>query len=309
MQDGFIKVAVGTPEIRVADCAFNAAATIRLMQQAQQKGVRLLVLPELGLTGYTCADLFFQPSLLQGAQDALEMVRCASAGMKLVTIVGLPLPAQGKLFNCAAVIYQGEILGFVTKKHLPNYGEFYEQRWFSVLKEYDYFQGSFGKEEIPFGPDLLFCCEQLPEFCFAVEICEDLWATEPPSNRYAEAGALLIANLSASSETVGKAGYRRALVTGQSGRLVCGYLYADAGEGESTTDLVFGAHNLIAENGNLLAESRFEQGLLISEIDVYRLASERRRMTTYPRQNQGCLHVGFSMPISICPKGGGFRPL
>lgn len=300
MRDGFIKVAAGTPEIKVADCAFNAACTIHVMKQADKLGVRLLVLPELGLTGYTCGDLFLQPTLLDGAREALDCVRKASAKMDMLVIVGLPVQVRGKLYNCAAVIYHGEILGLVPKTYLPNYGEFYEQRWFSPAPEQSDCYNGFSDDVIPFSSKLLFSCAQLPDFSVAVEICEDLWAVNPPSVSHAVAGAMIIANLSASDEIIGKDSYRRSLVTGQSARLVCGYLYADAGEGESTTDMVFAAHNMAAENGTLLAESeRFAaDALTVSEIDVSRLAGERRRMTTYPPVNdQGYLHIEFSMPI------------
>lgn len=300
MRDGFIKVAAGTPEIKVADCAFNAACTINLMKQADKLGVRLLVLPELGLTGYTCGDLFLQPVLLDGAREALNSVRKASAKMDMLVIVGLPVQVRGKLYNCAAVICHGEILGLVPKTHLPNYGEFYEKRWFSPAPEQSDYYSGFGDDVIPFSSKLLFSCAQLPDFSVAVEICEDLWAVNPPSVSHAVAGAMIIANLSASDEIIGKDSYRRSLVTGQSARLVCGYLYADAGEGESTTDMVFAAHNMVAENGTLLAESeRFAtNALTVSEIDVSRLAGERRRMTTYPSVNdQGYLNIEFSMPI------------
>lgn len=300
MQDGFIKVAAATPEIKVADCAFNAASTISIMKQAEGLGVRLLVLPELGLTGYTCGDLFLQPVLLEGARDALDCVRRASQKMDMLAIVGLPAAFRGKVYNCAAVLYHGKVLGLVPKTHLPNYGEFYEKRWFTPAPEQcEYFSG-FGSDAIPFSSKLLFSCIELPEFTVAVEVCEDLWSIDPPSAAHAAAGATILANLSASDETVGKDAYRRSLVMSQSARLVCGYLYADAGEGESTTDMVFAAHNLVAENGALLAESqRFVSSVLtVSEIDVKRLAGERRRMTSYPEiRDKDYLRVQFSMPV------------
>ena len=245
MKDGFIKVAAGTPEIRVADCAYNAQASIALLRQAAEQGVHLLALPELGLTGYTCGDLFFQPALLEGAKKALLALREASrAYPATVTVAGLPLSAGGKLYNCAAVVHNGLILGVVPKTHLPNYGEFYEQRWFASASSWgrlhDYITISDGlpQEEdcVPFSAQQVFTCETMPAFRFGVEICEDLWSVEPPSVRLAKAGATVIVNLSASDETVGKADYRRSLVAGHAARLVCGYLYADAGEGESTTD-------------------------------------------------------------------------
>lgn len=300
MQDGFIKAAAASPEIKVADCVLNADNTIKLIKQANDLGVRMLVFPELGLTGYTCGDLFLQPTLLRGALDALTSVCKASANMNMLVIVGLPIDHRGKLYNCAAVLYQGRVLGLVPKTHLPNYGEFYEKRWFSPAPDQADSYTGFGDTAIPFSSKLLFSCAQLPEFTAAVEICEDLWAVNPPSVSHAVAGASIIANLSASDETIGKDYYRKSLVTSQSARLVCGYLYADAGEGESTTDMVFAAHNLIAENGTLLAQSeRFAtETLTVSEIDVLRLAGERRRMTTYPAvQDDGYQRIEFSMPM------------
>lgn len=297
MRDGFIKVAAGTPKLKVADCRHNAEACFTLMREAAAQGVRVLVLPELCLTGYTCGDLFLQPALLRGAEEALATVLEATKNLDMVTALGLPVRCGHKLYNCAAVIHRGEILGVVPKTHLPNYGEFYEGRWFRS-----------GEEGLSDGVTLcgqtyalgqtLFRCETMPGLVLGVEICEDLWAVNPPSNALASAGATLILNLSASDETVGKADYRRALVMGQSARLCCGYVYADAGEGESTTDLVFAGHNLIAENGRLLAERRFATGLTVSEIDVDALAYERRRMNTYPAAAESwgaCNEAAFSL--------------
>lgn len=260
MKDGLIKVAAATPAIRVADCYFNAAGVICCAKQAAQHGAKVLVLPELCLTGYTCGDLFSQQTLLDGARDALHMVCAQTAELDMLLVAGLPVNCRGKVYNCAAVLYHGAVLGLVAKSNLPNYGEFYEQRHFASANtladgcKAPY--GMPGQENVPIGTKLLFCCERLPEFVLGVEICEDLWSVSPPSAAHAAAGATVVANLSASDETVGKDQYRRELVTGQSARLVCGYLYADAGEGESTTDMVFAAHNLIAENGVLLAQSK-----------------------------------------------------
>lgn len=298
MRDGFIKVAVATPEIRVADCVFNTASAIQMAQRAARCGARLLVLPELCLTGYTCGDLFLCGTLIEGARAALASLCAQTRALPVLIVVGLPVAANGKLYNCAAVVYQGRVLGIVPKTHLPNYGEFYERRWFASAPDgpCDALRG-FGDAEVPFGR-MLFQCEELDDFCFAVELCEDLWAPVAPSAAYAAAGATVIANLSASVETVGKDDYRRALVTGQSGRLVCGYLYANAGEGESTTDLVFSGHSMIAENGSMLAQTgRFENTMAVSEIDVQRLAFERRRLTTFPAGSvEAFLIVPFSMP-------------
>jgi NAD+ synthase (glutamine-hydrolysing) len=300
MKDGFIKVAVGTPKVKVADCRFNAETTIAMMREAADLQVRLLVLPELGLTAYTCADLFLQDTLIRGAMQGLLSVVSASSDMEMVTVVGLPLVYQGKLYNCAAAVSQGKILGIVPKTHIPNYQEFYEARWFSRAPS-QIGKITIGLMDIPFGSRILFTCDEFIDFRFAIEICEDLWVPNPPSTSHALAGAMIIANLSASDELVGKADYRRQLVSGQSARLVCAYLYADAGPGESSTDLVFVAHDLIAENGILLTErDSGETGLLVTEVDVSRLATERRKLTTFPAcENEGYVDVHFSQKIAV----------
>ena len=299
MRDGFIKVAAGTPKIRVADCRYNAEQIFTMMREADKQGVKVLCLPELCLTGYTCGDLFLQDTLLCGAEEGLQTILEATRNLDMVTVLGLPVRCKwdNKLYNCAAVIQSGEILGLVPKTYLPNYGEFYEQRWFDSGAGVETSVDLCG-ETVDMEAAGLFACETVPNLVLGVEICEDLWATEPPSARLARGGATVILNLSASNELVGKSGYRRNLVVGQSGRLVCGYVYADAGEGESTTDLVFTGHNMIAENGALLAERRFATGLTISEIDVDRLAYERRRMTTFNGQRQADLwRASFSLPL------------
>ena len=278
MRDGWIAVACGTPKLRLADCDYNAEQTFMTMRSAEKAGVKVLVLPELGLTGYSCADLFFQDSLLRGAEQALATVLEATRNLEVVTAVGLPLRVENKLYNCAAVIQKGEILGVVPKKHLPNYGEFYEKRWFAPAPEREpFFVDNVCKQTVLFGAGQLFWCNEIPELGLGFEICEDLWAPESPSAGMARDGAVIIGNLSASNDVVGKDAYRRQLAATQSARLLCGYVYASAGEGESTADVVFGAHQMIAENGTLLAERRFESGLLISEIDIQRLCYERRR--------------------------------
>ena len=299
MRDGFIKVAAGTPKIRVADCRYNAEQIFTMMREADKQGVKVLCLPELCLTGYTCGDLFLQDTLLCGAEEGLQTILEATRNLDMVTVLGLPVRCKwdNKLYNCAAVIQSGEILGLGPKTYLPNYGEFYEQRWFASGAGVETSVDLCG-ETVDMDAAGLFACETVPNLVLGVEICEDLWATEPPSARLARGGATVILNLSASNELVGKSGYRRNLVVGQSGRLVCGYVYADAGEGESTTDLVFTGHNMIAENGALLAERRFATGLTISEIDVDRLAYERRRMTTFNGQRQADLwRASFSLPL------------
>ena len=284
MQDGFVKIAAATPDLRVADCAYNASEIVKLARQAAAKGAHLVVFPELCLTGYTCGDLFLQRTLLDGALAALDTVCRETAALNAAVVVGLPLVHQGKLFNVAAVLCGGKIEGIVPKQFIPNYSEFYEARHFvsgagvpfqtiSLLGQDTLFAG---------GEPLLFQCADMPEFTLGVEICEDLWVANPPSTRLAQAGATVIVNLSASDEIIGKASYRRDLVRQQSARLLCAYLYADAGFGESTQDLVFAGHDLIAENGALLAESRlFDRGVIYADIDVQRLTHERRRMNTF----------------------------
>ena len=284
MQDGFVKIAAATPDLRVADCAYNASEIVKLAEQAAAKGAHLVVFPELCLTGYTCGDLFLQRTLLDGALAALDTVCRETAALNAAVVVGLPLVHQGKLFNVAAVLCGGKIEGIVPKQFIPNYSEFYEARHFvsgagvpfqtiSLLGQDTLFAG---------GEPLLFQCADMPEFTLGVEICEDLWVANPPSTRLAQAGATVIVNLSASDEIIGKASYRRDLVRQQSARLLCAYLYADAGFGESTQDLVFAGHDLIAENGALLAESRlFDRGVIYADIDVQRLTHERRRMNTF----------------------------
>ena len=290
MKDGFISVACGTPKLRLADCAYNAEQTFQMMRSAEQAGVKVLVLPELGLTGYTCGDLFFQEVLLREAEEALKTVLAATRNLEVVTAVGLPLRVRGKLYNCAAVIQRGKILGIVPKTHLPNYGEFYEKRWFAPAPVEAESLPLLGQEFVTFGAGQVFRCEDVPELTLGFEICEDLWSPDSPSARMAKDGAVIIGNLSASDDVVGKDAYRRQLVSTQSAKLLCGYLYSSSGAGESTSDVVFGAHQLIAENGGLLAERRFEGGLLISEIDIQRLCHERRRTQALGEglENNGC---------------------
>ena len=304
MKDGFITVAAGTPKIRVADCRYNAEQIFTLMREADKQGVKVLALPELCLTGYTCGDLFLQETLLRGAEEGLKTILEATKNLDLVAAIGLPVRDRwhNKLYNCAAVIQKGEILGLVPKTYVPNYGEFYEQRWFASSDGPRGVDDDFELcgQSVCLNSNGVFACDSMPDLVIGVEICEDLWAPEPPSTSLARRGATLILNLSASNETVGKAAYRRSLVTGQSGRLVCGYVYADAGEGESTTDLVFTGHNLIAENGTLLTERRFGTGLTISEIDVEKLAAERRRMNTFtfPTDGPDVWRMSFDLPLT-----------
>lgn len=280
MRDGFVKVAAATPELRVADPAYNCEKIQQLMKEAKEQQVQVLAFPELAVTGYTCGDLFLQETLLGAVEKELEKL-AAQVGEMLV-MVGAPLRCKQKLYNCAVFMNQGHIIGAVPKSNLPNYSEFYERRHFQPADEISR-KMRLGQDEFWLGTNLLFTCSQMPELIVAAEICEDLWVACPPSNRHAIAGATVILNPSASDEIIGKEDYRRQLIAGQSGRLYCGYIYADAGEGESTTDMVYAGHNLIAENGSILAESQlFTHGLTISELDVQRILYERRKSTTYP---------------------------
>ena len=282
MNDGFIKVAAVTPEVTVADTQKNAKIICDDILQATALGAKIIVFPELCLTGYTCADLFYHDVLLKNALRALSDVVSCSIGADALIFVGCPLRHSGKLYNCAVAINNGKILGAVPKTFLPNYNEFYEKRWFAPAPEQSEEMSLLG-QTVPFGRGILFCCEQMQNLTVGAEICEDLWTPMPPSVTLALSGATITVNLSASNECVGKSEYRKALVSSQSARLVCGYVYCSAGDGESTTDLVFSGHNIIAENGRVLAESNlFENEITVSEIDVDFLSCERAKI--YPAE-------------------------
>ena len=283
MRDGFVKVAAVTPEVRVADVAFNVDACVAAAERAcTEDGASVVVLPELAITGYTCEDLFWQDALLDAAERGLADFAARTAELDALLLVGVPVRVNAKLYNCCAVVTSGTILGVVPKRHIPTYNEFYEGRHFVPGTADVVPIDVAGQLDVPFGMSQLFACEELPELVVAAEICEDLWVPEPPSIRHARAGATLICNLSASNALVGKADYRRELVRGQSARLVCGYVYASAGTGESTQDLVFSGHDLVAENGRLLAEGvPFGDGRALTEVDVRQLVAERRRMSTF----------------------------
>ena len=300
MKYGFLRAATVSPGLRVADVAYNTQEIIKSMREYAARNAQLLCLPEFCLTGYTCSDLFLQETLICGAEQGLAEILAASCGLNLVTVVGLPVRRSGKLYNCAAVVCDGKLLGLVPKTHLPNYSEFYEKRHFLPGPAQASPMELAGQQTL-FGTNLLFACRQMPEFVLGVEICEDLWAPIPPSCTHALAGATVIANLSASDETVGKAAYRRDLVCGQSARLLCGYLYADAGHGESTTDMTFAAHDLIAENGTLLAEAGpFEDGRAVTELDLGRMVQERTRNTTFEPHTEGYTTVSFDLePVEV----------
>ena len=300
MKYGFLRAAAASPGLRVADVAYNTQEIIKSMREYAARNAQLLCLPEFCLTGYTCSDLFLQETLICGAEQGLAEILAASCGLNLVTVVGLPVRRSGKLYNCAAVVCDGKLLGLVPKTHLPNYSEFYEKRHFLPGPAQASPMELAGQQTL-FGTNLLFACRQMSEFVLGVEICEDLWAPIPPSCTHALAGATVIANLSASDETVGKASYRRDLVCGQSARLLCGYLYADAGHGESTTDMTFAAHDLIAENGTLLAEAGpFEDGRAVTELDLGRMVQERTRNTTFEPHTEGYTTVSFDLePVEV----------
>ena len=298
MKQGFVKVAAASCAVVVADVRENTRVILETIHKMEGEGAKVMVLPELALTGYTCSDLFWQSQMIDAAKEGLKEIADGTKETDALIFVGLPWEQGGKLFNVAAVLCHGELLGIVPKKYLPNYNEFYELRHFTPGKEAVTTTEFFGKE-VPFGMNLLFQCEKMPRLKVAAELCEDLWTPNPPSVAHALAGATVVVNLSASDEMVGKDSYRRSLVSAQSARLICGYIYATAGEGESTTDLVFGGQHLIAENGTILAEAkRFENQIICADLDVDRLTSERRRMTTYPEQrNDGYQVVRFSLSI------------
>ena len=283
MKDGFLKVAVSTPDLRVADCQYNKQQLVNKAEKMNGQGVKLLAFPEFSLTGYTCGDLFLQETLLRGAQEALLQYIEETRELDLVSVLGMPMQHKGCLYNVAVVVDHGHARGIVPKRFLPNYGEFYEARQFTPGKGEISWHPLANGDIVPFGTNQVFVDQVREELCFGVEICEDLWTPNPPSGRLVYANALLMVNLSASDELTGKSRYRRDLVASQSARTISAYLYADAGEGESTTDMVFAGHNIIAENGVVLAESKpfAEEKDLITEIDLGRIRQERQRMGTF----------------------------
>ena len=296
MRHGFIKVAAATPDIRVADVDYNKGQIIKQMDEAAEAGAKIIVFPELCITGYTCSDLFLQDILLNSAKKALVKIAEHTKNLDALVFVGVPIAVGGELYNVAAALNHGNILGFTTKSFLPNYGEFYEMRQFRPgPKKAE--KILFGGKEIPFGPQLLFVENQIANLIVSAEICEDVWSPVPPSIEAAREGATVIVNCSASDETIGKASYRESLISGQSARLISGYIYANAGEGESTTDLVFGGLNLIAENGTILAEAkRFSNGIIYTEFDVQKIANERRKNTTFTETQE---HVLPRIPFGL----------
>ena len=287
MRDGFIKVAAASPSLKVGNPSFNKDRIIDLLTEADRKGVKVLVFPELSITGYTAGDLFFQSALLESATEALLEIAEASAALDVLSFVGYPLRYNGKLYNTAAAVKGGRILAFVAKRNLPNYSEFYEERWFTPSpKENLVLESEDG--DILFGSRIIFSASFPSSLKIAAEICEDLWVPDPPSTHHAAAGATVLVNLSASDEIIGKSEYRRALVSGQAARTVSAYIYADASEGESTTDMVFTGSNVISENGTILASVEYScDSLLITEVDTDRLERERAARNTYMTEEDG----------------------
>ena len=298
MRHGFIGVGAYTPYVKVGDTKYNTEEIIKRIDVAERLGTKVIVLPELCITGYTCGDLFYQELLLRKAKEALLEIAAHSEGKDYIAFVGLPIAYNGKLYNVAAAISGGSVLGLVPKTHIPNYNEFYEARHFTKGMEQPVPVEIDENHVVPMGTHLIFSCRQMPALKIGVEICEDLWAPNPPSVGLAMAGADLIVNLSASDETVGKADYRRDLVKSQSARLVCGYVYCSAGNGESTQDVVYSGHNIIAENGTVLQSSRrFINDPAYTEIDVNRLLEERRRMTTFQMDDAAYMNVEFNLTV------------
>ena len=286
MKHGFVKVAAATPDIRVADVSYNTERILADISEACENGAKILVFPELCVTGYTCSDLFTHDILLRAAKEALFEIAEYTADKDILVFVGVPLDVEGKLYNVAAALNRGKVIGLTTKTFLPNYGEFYEMRQFTPGPDearYISFEG----DRVPFGPCILFQSTAMEDLIVSAEICEDVWSPIPPSISAALEGATVIVNCSASDETIGKDSYRRELISGQSARLIAGYVYANAGEGESTTDLVFGGDNIIAENASILKEAKhYHNEIIYSELDIQRIVGERRKNTTF--QTEQC---------------------
>ena len=297
MRHGFVKTCAITPKIRVADTVYNGQIIMDSMEEASKAGAKLVVFPELCITGYTCGDLFWQNKLITAAKEELMKIAEKSRELDGIFFVGLPYDINGKIYNMAAAVSGGEVIGMVPKTYIPNYNEFYEARYFTSGQNLCTVEYLPDGTEVEVDTDLIFRCEDMPQLKIAVEICEDLWTPNPPSIGHAMAGANVIVNLSASDENTGKSQYRRELVSGQSARLLCGYIYASAGDGESTQDVVYSGHNIIAENGKILAESkRFTNEPVYMEIDVNRLESERRRMSTFVTEDV-YTEIGFSLKL------------
>jgi NAD+ synthase (glutamine-hydrolysing) len=297
MKDGFVKVAAGTPEIRIADCEYNADAIIAVIRRAEADGVKVLALPELAIVGYTSGDLVLSTALTDAAMRALERIVRATADSDMLVAIGVPIVFGHLLYNCAVVAQNGRALGVIPKTHLGNYGEFYEKRTYAAALETLETMEICG-DKVPFGNRLVFVCQQMPLFAVGVEICEDLWAAVPPSTLLADCGASILLNLSASDEAVTKVHYRRMLVQSQSSRTNSAYVFCSSGSGESTTDVVFSGHDMVCENGVFLAESKpFGEGYCYSEVDLEFLSRERRRFARKLFDNTDVLRIPFSMDV------------
>lgn len=310
MKNGFLKTACISPRLRVADCEYNRERIVETISFAAEKGVKLLVLPELCITGYTCGDLFLQQPLLSEAKRSLEIIAKSTENLDILVCAGLPLEVSGRLYNAAAVISRGAVRGVVPKSYLPTYSEFYEERYFAPPDPEVSSVELFG-QNVPFGTKLLFVCRELPELVLALEICEDLFVSVSPSARHSLAGATVVANLSASDEAVCKPAFRRELVKLQSNKNTGAYLYCSAGPDESTGDVVFSAHNIVAENGVIVAESEpFGGGTLITELDLGRIAYERRHLTSVraPRES-GYREIPVSLDVVETELTRSFSPL
>ncbi len=298
MKDGFIKIGCATPDLKVADCEYNADRIIEEIKEAYNKGVKIVCFPELSLTGYTCGDLFLQETLLVSAKHELVRIIKETEEFDIVSIIGIPFVVCGKLYNCAVVINKGCTVGAAAKTNIPNYSEFYEMRYFTPADSCLCADVKLNDEYSVHLENIIFTCNEIPELVFGIEICEDLWVSSPPSAKLTEYGAVIVFNLSASDEIIGKSEYRRMLAEARSGTFACAYAYTDAGIGESTQDMVFAGHNIITENGSVLAESKlFSKGLTIADVDIKKLIYERRRMNTY-KASGDCRTAYFSLNIS-----------
>lgn len=309
MQDGFIKVAAATPNIEVANCEYNTKKILEQIQIANKMGVKVLIFPELCIPGYTCDDLFFQSILLEECNKSLKIIKDASINYDMLISVGLPFKHLSKLFNCAAVIHRGKLLGMVPKTYIPNHNEFYEKRHFSIAPA-ENSKFTFDGETCYFGAKLMFCNTSIPDLKVAMEICEDIWVADPKSTEHVLSGATLICNLSASDEVIEKCDFRRRMLESRSARSICAYIYADAGIGESTTDTVFAAHNIVAETGTILAESKmFENAMAVADIDVNKIALDRIRTTAFPTSRSSeYTYINFDFDIQETVLSRTFNP-
>ena len=301
MKHGFLKVACATPKIKVADCDYNVNEMISIAKESNDKRVKVLVFPELCITAYTCADMFFSNVLLDSANEALKKYIRETQEYDMLSILGLPVVYENKIYNCAAVVKGGELLGVIAKSNLPTYGEFYEGRYFVPCPE-ENFTYLFEGKKVPFGRNILFSCTSMPLLKLGIEICEDIWVNTPPSNMLSIAGATLLANLSASNEVVAKDEYRRILVSSQSAKTVSAYIYANCGEGESTSDVVYSGHSIIAENGTILSEripfDFSNEKFITADVDLEKISLERRKRNTVTTNvDKNIVFVPFDLEI------------